>query len=145
MPEGMNLNMVQNLNIVSVARISHLGESVSVLSPYSPHCCLTTSIFLTHSHALFSRLHTHETGDKKTHVGSLCSFCGHPSTCTLCHLEDLDGRTDLVPTLVRSIPSLTCDKRCMITLLCSSTDPASPSSSLSSWESKRSATEQAVL
>ena len=33
----------------------------------------------------------------------------------------------LALTFVRSIPSLTCDKRCMITLLCSSTDPASSS------------------
>lgn len=51
----------------------------------------------------------------------------------------------LALTFVRSIPSLTCDKRCMITLLCSSTDPASPSSSLSSCESKRSATERLSL
>lgn len=41
-------------------------------------------------------------------------------------------------TFVRSIPNLTCDKRCLITLLCSSTDSPSPSSSRSSGGSKRS-------
>ncbi len=41
-------------------------------------------------------------------------------------------------TLVRSMPSRTWDSRCMMTLLCSSTDSPSPSSSLSSWLSNRS-------
>lgn len=54
------------------------------------------------------------------------------------HTHEAPQSATLLLTLVRSIPSLTCDKRCMMTLLCSSTDPASASSSLSSCESKRS-------
>ena len=54
------------------------------------------------------------------------------------YIYTVTAKPNMSLTFVRSIPSLTCDNSCMITLLCSSTDPASPSSSLSSCESKRS-------
>lgn len=135
MLEGMNLNMVR------LARLSHC-KSTSVLSPYSlPSQLSTTLCSCTETLSSLLSVHTTQETGKAHRIAPLT--CEHSPT----HAHACRGGRQhwLALTFVRSIPSLTCDKRCMITLLCSSTDPASPSSSLSSCESKRSTTEQLIL
>lgn len=64
----------------------------------------------------------------------ILSFC----SCNLCFWGEKSAHQTAVFTFVRSMPRRTWESRCMMTLLCSSTDSPSGSSSRSSWLSNSS-------